>query len=96
MKKNVYIKDMISLIGKYESILQYIRRRKLKWYGHTIIHDNLSKIIVQGIVEGNLNMVDPKKWIDDIKEWIKMTQPDLMVKPRDGNEWRRHCITARS
>ena len=31
---------------------------------------------------------------DDIKEWSKMTQSDLMVKPHDRNEWRRHCITA--
>ena len=54
MKTNVYIKDiMISLIVTYEPTLQSIRRRKLKWYGHTIIHDNLSKIIHPGINVGN-------------------------------------------
>ena len=50
MKTNDYIKDMIiSLIGTYayEPILKSIRRRKLKWYGYTIIHDNLKKTILQ-------------------------------------------------
>ena len=43
--------------------------------------------------EGNRKRGRPKrKWIDEIKEWSKMTQSDLMVKPHDRNEWRRHCI----
>ena len=65
---------MISLIGTYEPILQSIRRRKLKWYDHTIIHENLSKTILKGMVEGNRKRGRPKrKWIDDIKEWRKLT-----------------------
>ena len=69
--------------------------RKLKWYGHTIRHDNLSKTILQGMVEGNRKCARPKrKWIDDIKEWSKLNQSDLMVKPHDRNEWLRNCITA--
>ena len=41
---------------------------KLKWYSHTIRHDNLSKIILQGMVEGNHKCGRPQiKWIDDIK-----------------------------
>ena len=98
MKTNEYIKDvMINLIGTYEPVLKFIRRRKLKWYGHTIRHDNLSKTILQSMVEGNRKCGIPKiKWIDDIKEWSKMTQSDLMMKPHDRNEWRRYCITASS
>ena len=61
MKTNEYIKDvMISLIGIYEPILQSIHRRKLKWYDETIIHDNLSKTILQGMVEGNRKCGKPK------------------------------------
>ena len=95
MKTNEYIKDvMISLIGTYEPILQSIHRRQLKWYGYAIRHDNLSKTILQGMVEGNRKCGRPKrKWTDDIKEWNKMTQSDLMVKPHDRNEWRRNYIT---
>ena len=61
MKTNEYIKGvMISLIGTYAPIVQSIRRRKLKWYGHTIRHDNLSKTILQGMVEGIVNVADQK------------------------------------
>ena len=77
MKTNEYIKDvMISLICTYEPIVQSIRRRKLKWYGHTIIHDNLSKTIVQCMVAGNRKCGRPK-WNDNIKEWSKLNQSDL-------------------
>ena len=60
---------MIRLIDTYESILQSIHRRKLNLYGNKIRHENLSKIILQGMVEGNRKCGRPKKkWIDDIKE----------------------------
>ena len=66
-------------------------------YGHIIRYDNLRKTILQGMVEGNRKCGRPKrKWIDDIKEWSKLKQSELMVKPHDHNEWRRHCITASS
>ena len=69
MKINEYITDMmISLIGTYEPILQSIRRRKLQLYGHIIIHVNLGKTILQGMVEGNCKCGRPKiKWFNDIK-----------------------------
>ena len=60
---------MICLIGTYEPILQSIYRRKLKWYSHTIIHENLCKNILQGMIEGNRKCGRPKrKLIEDIKE----------------------------
>ena len=61
MKTNEYIKGvMISLIGTYEPILQSIRRRKLKWYGHTSRHDNISKTILQGWLKVIVNVVDQR------------------------------------
>ena len=61
MQTNKYIKDvMIRLIGTYEPILQSIRRRKLKWYVHTIRHNKLRKIILQCMVEGILKCGRPK------------------------------------
>ena len=69
MKTSEYIKYvMISLIGTYEPILQSTCRRKLIWYGHTIIHANPRDKILQCMVEGNRKYGIPKiKWIDDIK-----------------------------
>ena len=49
------------------------------------------------MIEGNRKFGRPKrKCIDDINEWSKMSQSDLMVKPHDRNEWRQHCITSSS
>ena len=62
MKINEYIKDVvISLIVTYEPILQSIRRIKLKWYGHTIQNYNISKTILQGMVEGSRKCGRPKR-----------------------------------
>ena len=54
LKTNKYIKCMlIHFIGTHEQLLQSIRLRKLKWYGQTIRHYNLSKTILKGMDEGN-------------------------------------------
>ena len=56
---------MISLIGTYEPILQYIRRRKLKWYtivyGHTIRHETSENQSSQVWLRIIAYVVDPKE-----------------------------------
>ena len=72
---------MINLIGTYETILQSIRRIKLKW--NVIKYMSISDKNPPNMVEGNRKCGGPKrKWIDDIEEWSKMTQYDLMVATR--------------
>ena len=61
MNINEFSKDVMkSLIGTYEPILQSTRRIKLIWYGHIIIYENLSKTILQCMVEGNRKIGRPK------------------------------------
>ena len=53
-KTNIFFKNKINtLIGTFEPLLQTIRRRKLKWFGHTSRHNSITKIILQGMVEGS-------------------------------------------
>ena len=40
------------LIGLQEPLLAPIKRRKLAWFGHLTLHNNLSKAIIQGTLEG--------------------------------------------
>ena len=50
---NEYINHtIITTIGNYEPLLQTIKRRKLKLYGHIFRHDGFYKTIMQGVVEG--------------------------------------------
>ena len=60
-KTNVFIRNrMIETIGNYEPLLQTIKRRKLKWFGHISRHDNLCKTFMQRAVEGSRNRGRPK------------------------------------
>ena len=66
---NIFVKNKINtLIGTFEPLLQTIRRRKLKWFGHTSRHNSITKTILQGMVEGSRKRGRPKrKYIDDVK-----------------------------
>ena len=39
-------------IRPYEGLLTYVKRRKLKWYGHVTRSSGLAKTILQGTVQG--------------------------------------------
>ena len=40
------------LVGPQKPFLAIVKRRKLAWFGHVTLDDNLSKTILQGILEG--------------------------------------------
>ncbi|GFS15364.1 eukaryotic translation initiation factor 3 subunit F [Elysia marginata] len=62
-------------------LLATVKRRKLAWFGHMTRHDGLCKTTVQGAVEGSRRRGRQKKsWLDNVKEWTKMTLPDLMIQ----------------
>ena len=82
-----------TLLGTFEPLLQTIRRRKLKWFGHTSRHNSTTKIILQGMVEGSRKRGRPKrKYIDDVKEWTKMEIDDILLEVDNRDKWRRRCF----
>ena len=52
---------MNTLISTFELLLQIIRRRKLKWFGHTSRHNSITKTILKEIVEGSRKRGRPKR-----------------------------------
>ena len=49
-------------------------KRKLRWYGHVMRSNGLSKNILQGTVQGKRNRDrQRKKWTGNIMEWTKKT-----------------------
>ena len=57
-------------MGLYEDLLATVKRWKLKWHGHAIRSDGLTKVILQGTVEGQrIRGMQKKRWIDNIAEW---------------------------
>ena len=75
-------KIVISEIGKHQDLLEILKTRKMKWYGHTTQGDSLAKICLQGILKGGRSRGRPrKKWADILAVW---TQPGL---PSVSRRW---------
>ena len=95
-KTNLFVKNKINtLIGTFEPLLQTIRWRKLKWFGHTSVirHNSITKTILQEMVEESRKIGRPKrKYIDDVKEWTKMVIDDILLEVYKRDKWRRQCF----
>ncbi|XP_076468832.1 uncharacterized protein LOC143299483 [Babylonia areolata] len=89
-KTNDYVRNLLSnLVGPQEPLLVTIKRRKMAWFGHVIRHNTLSKTILQGTVEGGRRRGRQRKsWSDNVKEWTKMTMPDLLTTAANRTAWR--------
>ena len=75
-----------------EPLLNTVKTRKLKWFGHTVRHDSLAKTILQGSVEGGRKRGRPKKaWLANIKDWTDLELPALLQKAEQRKEWRIFC-----
>ena len=73
----------------YEDLLTTIKRKKLKWYGHVIRSDGLSKTIMQGTVQGcRKRGRQMKKWMDNVAEWTGKSFAETQTLARDRGEWR--------
>ena len=83
-----------NLFGPMEP-LPTTARRKLVWFGHLTRHNNLSKTILQGTVEGGRKRGrQRKRWSDNVKEWTDLTMPDLLSTAADRPAWRRTSVSS--
>ena len=90
-----YHERIIELLGKYEPLLQTIRRRKLKWFGHVSRHDGLCNTIMQGAVEGIRKQGRPKmNWMDNIVKWTKKDMNILIKDVHERDDWRNYVNLA--
>ena len=68
-----------ALVGPQELLLATVKRQKLAWFGHVTRHDNLSKIILQGILEDGQGRDQQRKcWMDNIKEQTCLPMSELL------------------
>ena len=57
-------------IGSYKDLITFLRKRKLRWYGHITRSTRLAKMIPQGTVQGRRwKGRQKKRWEDNISEW---------------------------
>ena len=92
-------KTIVKYIGPYEDLLATVKRRKLTWYGHVTRSDGLTKVILQGTVEGSRRRGRPKKsWSDNIVEWTDKSFAETQAMAHNRQDWReltRKSITPR-
>ena len=77
-------------IGPYKDLLNIVKSRKLKWYGHVTRSTGLAKTILQGTVPGGRRKGrQKKKWEDNIREWTGLELRDTLRLAERRKEWRR-------
>ena len=88
---NECVRNMVnSEIGKHQELLDIVKTRKLKWFGHTTRGDGLSKTCLQGTVRGGRGRGRPrKKWADNISEWTGLSFAEATRAAADREGWRR-------
>ena len=93
---NVEVKRRISqAIGPHQDLLQIVKNRKLRWYGHVTRHQGLTKTILQGTVEGGRKQGRPRKrWESNIKEWTGLNFAESQKAAQNREEWRRVVVTS--
>ena len=75
-------------IGPYMELLNIVKTRKLKWYGHTTRTLGLAKTILQGTVQGGRRRGrQRKRWEDNISEWTGLALSETR-KAEDRVGWR--------
>ena len=66
-----------------------MKRQKLKYFGHTLRHDSLEKLIMQGRVEGSRRRGRPRRrWMDDVVEWLEMGAEEAVRLAADRKTYR--------
>ena len=76
-------------VDNYEDLLSTVIKKKLKWYGHVTRGNGLSKVILQGTVNGKRRRgAQRKTWLDNIKEWTKCSFDTTQGIAHDREQWR--------
>ena len=81
--------QVCEIIGIKTGLIQTIKERKMKFFGHTRRHASLPKLIMEGAVEGKRARGRPdRSWIDDIKDWSGTTMSVCNESAMDRQSWR--------
>ena len=76
-------------VGSYVPLLDISMRRKMIQFVHITRHDLMSKIILQGYVEGNRKRGRPKiNWLNDIFEYSNLPLQQLLVIAKKKNSYK--------
>ena len=77
------------------SLLNEIKKRKLRYFGHITRKHNLSTEILQGKMEGKRSKGRQRmRWTDNIQEWLGTEINQCSRRAQNREEWKRMVRTA--
>jgi hypothetical protein len=88
MVRNV---DIRKQLGAYETIIDVIKKRKLRLFGHICRMDNsrLLKHVVFSRINGKSRRGRPcREWLDDITDWCGYSFQDLVHLAQSRYQWK--------
>ena len=66
-----------------------LRLRKLRYFGHLIRRNNISRLLLEGQINGRRQRGRPRAmWIDNIKEWTQMQYSEAIRAAENRSRWR--------
>ena len=83
--------DIRKKISKEETIIDIIKKRKLRLFGHICRMDDsrLIKHLILGKMDGKSRRGRPcREWLDDITEWCQRSGHDLFHLAQDRRAWK--------
>ena len=92
---NEEVRNRIQNANGVHADLTMVKKRKLKWYGHTSSSSGMAKTILQRTVKGARRRGRQKKrWEDNIKEWMRMGFGDSLRAAEDREGWKGIAATS--
>jgi len=69
-------------------LLNDIRRRKLRYFGHVVRADNLCTSNLHGRIAGTRKRGRPRRrWTDDTKDWTELSVAECVRTAQDRTAW---------
>ena len=80
-------------IGTHEDLLDIVKRRKLKWYGHVSRSSGLAKTILQGTVKGGRRQGSQRKRGDDnFRKWTGLEYAKSQRAFENRDKWKKLVV----
>ena len=81
--------EVLSRMSQSRKLLNRVKSRKLKYFGHVARHPSMEKDIMLGPMPGTRRQGGQRRqWLDDITDWAKTELPRVVHLAGDSKEFR--------
>jgi hypothetical protein len=88
-KQKVTNSEVLKKLGTKRELLNVLKVRQLKYFGHIKRHHTLLKTIYEGRVDGKRARGRPRYgWDNNIKTWTGKSLEECTIQARDRKSWR--------